>query len=219
MTNKITRRTLARKIGAAASGLLMATPAIAQALLETPEQVEGPFYPPGPLGETDVDLTLLEGHDTPAQGEVILVRGQVTNRNGEPLEGVRVDIWQANDNGRYAHPDDPNTSAALDPNFQGIGIAYTDKEGRYGFKTIKPAAYPLDALGEEGWRAQHIHFKVAPGESNELITQMYFEGDPLLAQDFEIAKVPEDQQTLLITVAEYDEAEELPLHRFDICLA
>jgi len=218
MKNKISRRSLAKQMGAIASGMLISAPSIAQALLETPEQVEGPFYPLEPLGETDVDLTLLEGHDTAAQGEIILVRGRVTNTEGEPLEGVRVDIWQANDNGRYAHPEDPNT-ADLDPNFQGIGITYTDSEGHYGFKTIKPAAYPLEFLGDSGWRARHIHFKVAAGEDHELITQMYFDGDPLLAQDLEIAKVPEAQQSLLITVAESDETSELPLHRFDICLA
>jgi protocatechuate 3,4-dioxygenase beta subunit len=131
---------------------------------------------------------------------------------------VRIDIWQANDNGRYDHPDDPNP-AELDPNFQGIGITSTDADGWYGFKTIKPAAYALSFLGDSGWRARHIHFKVTSPDGTELITQMYFEGDPLLAQDEEIKKVSEEEQLLLITRPEPDEVTGLPLHRFDVFLA
>lgn len=218
MPQKISRRQMAGKLGAMATGVVLLTPAIAHALLSTPSQVEGPFYPPLPLGETDVDLTWLEGHSAPAQGEVILVRGTVTDTNGVPLEGIRVDIWQANANGRYDHPDDPNTDAALDPDFQGIGITTTDAEGRYGFKTIKPAAYPLEALGDSGWRAQHIHFKVWSADQAILVTQMYFEGDPLLEQDDEIKRVPADQRHVLITSPVVDEATGLPLHRFDLAL-
>lgn len=219
MSRKISRRAVTKHIGALASGAVLLTPSIAHALLATPRQVEGPFYPPLPHKETDVDLTLLEGHSEPAKGEVILVRGRVTNTDGEPLEGIRVDIWQANDNGRYDHPDDPNTGAALDPNFQGIGSTLTDADGRYGFKTIKPAAYPLDALGESGWRAQHIHFKLWSEDRTQLITQMYFEGDPLLTQDGQILSLPEDQRHLLITAPVKDEDTGLPLHNFDLALA
>lgn len=218
MTRKISRRQLTGQLGAMATGALLLTPSIAHALLKTPTQVEGPFYPPPPLGETDVDLTWLEGHSKPASGEVILVRGTVTDTNGKPLEGVRVDIWQANANGRYDHPDDPNVNAELDPNFQGIGSTTTDADGQYGFKTIKPAAYPLEALGDSGWRAQHIHFKVWSGEETRLVTQMYFEGDPLLAQDDEIKRVPADQRHVLITSAEKDADTGLPLHRFDLAI-
>lgn len=218
MSQKMSRRQMAGKLGAMATGVVLLTPAIAHALLKTPSQVEGPFYPPLPLGETDVDLTWLEGHSAPAQGEVILVRGTVTDTNGVPLEGIRVDIWQANANGRYDHPDDPNTGAALDPNFQGIGIATTDAEGRYGFKTIKPATYPLEALGDSGWRAQHIHFKVWSADKAILVTQMYFEGDPLLEQDDEIKRVPAEQRHVLVTSPVVDEASGLPLHQFDLVL-
>lgn len=219
MTKKISRRTVTKHLGALASGAVLLTPSIAHALLKTPTQVEGPFYPPLPHREADVDLTLLEGHTERAQGEVILVRGRVTDTDGKPLAGIRVDIWQANHHGRYDHPDDPNTDAPLDPDFQGIGSTLTDADGRYGFRTIKPAAYPLDALGEEGWRAQHIHFKLWAGEETKLITQMYFAGDPLLAQDEEILGLPEDQRPLLITSAVADGDSGLPLHRFDIALA
>jgi protocatechuate 3,4-dioxygenase beta subunit len=217
---KSTRRTLAKQIAAVVGGISVFGPAVAQKLLSTPVQVEGPFYPPGPLAETDIDLTMLEGHTESATGDVILVRGRVTDTDGNPLSGAQVDIWQANHLGRYSHPEDPNP-APLDPHFQGIGIAHTDAEGWYGFKTIIPAAYPLKFLadGNDGWRAQHIHFKVAHENARSLTTQMYFEGDPLLAQDGGYNDAPEDQRHLLVTSPKQDEKTGLPIHRFDIALA
>lgn len=214
---KISRRNVNRGLGLVAGGA--AWPAWAGTLTATPDQVEGPFYPPLPHGETDVDLTLLDGHTERATGDVILVRGRVTDTAGQPLAGTRVDIWQANHWGRYAHPDDPNSEAPLDPDFQGIGITETDADGFYGFKTIKPAAYPLNPMGGSGWRARHIHFKVATGTDRELTTQMYFEGDPLLEDDIVLRRAPKDAQHLLITTGEEDPETGLPLHRFDIALA
>jgi protocatechuate 3,4-dioxygenase beta subunit len=218
MSRKISRRALTSQMGILASGVVLLTPSIAHALVATPAQTEGPFYPPLPHGETDVDLTMLDGHTEPAQGEVILVRGRVTNTDGDPMEGIRVDIWQANSFGRYDHPEDRNT-ASLDPNFQGIGSMLTDAEGHYGFKTIKPGAYPLEAVGNSGWRARHVHFKLWSDEGAELTTQMYFEGDPLLAQDNVLLRIPENQRPLVITQAVTDESTGLPLHQFDLALA
>ncbi len=220
MTLKPSRRALAKQIALLVSGVSILGPALAQKLLITPEQVEGPFYPPGPLPETDVDLTLLDGHTKSATGDVILVRGRVTDSNGTPLAGARVDIWQANDGGKYDHPEDPNPTP-LDPHFQGIGITKTDAQGWYGFKTIIPGAYPLSFLGEgqDKWRARHIHFKVAHEGTGHLTTQMYFKGDPLLAQDEPINSIPEDQRSLLITSGKVDPDTGIPVHRFDIALA
>jgi protocatechuate 3,4-dioxygenase beta subunit len=220
MTIKSSRRALAKQIASIVGGISILGPALAQKLLSTPPQVEGPFYPPGQLAETDVDLTMLEGHTESATGDVILVRGRVTDTNGNPLAGARVDIWQTNHNGRYDHPDDPNP-APLDPHFQGIGITHTDAEGMYGFKTIIPAAYPLSFLddGSDGWRAQHIHFKVAHEAAQDLTTQMYFEGDPLLADDLGFNDAPEAQRLSLLTSGVIDPKTGLPVHSFDIVLA
>ena len=121
------------------------------AMAPTPKQVEGPFHPIEEQSDTDTDLSIVEGRADAAKGEIILVRGRVTDVNGHPLEGALVDVWQANHFGRYSHAKDPNT-APLDPNFQGLGLMKTDTEGSYGFKTIKPGAYPLSFLGGDGWR-------------------------------------------------------------------
>ena len=76
------------------------------------------------------------------------------------------------------HPSDPNP-APLDPNFDGTALLTTDASGRYGFRTIKPAAYPT---GPTTMRPAHIHFQVS-GRQDRLVTQMYFAGDPYNATD------------------------------------
>jgi protocatechuate 3,4-dioxygenase beta subunit len=187
-------------------------------MLATPSQVEGPYHPIEEQADTDVDLTLIEGQSKAAEGEVILVRGQVFDVEGRPLKDAFVDVWQANHYGKYSHAEDPNT-APLDPDFQGWALIMTDSEGRFGFKTIKPGAYPLSFLGEKGWRCRHIHFQVSRPGFNKLTTQMYFDGDPLIEQDLEIAKAPEELRHLLIAKSVADELTRLPLYRFDVVLA
>jgi len=144
----------------------------------TEEQVMGPFYPVTKPIDQDADLTVIQGRSGKAQGKVIHLMGRVLNLRGEPIRGAAIEIWQANTFGRYAHPSDTH-DAPLDPNFQGYGITVTDAEGRYRFKTVKPGSYPVS----ENWiRPPHIHFDVS-SRSNKLITQMYFEGEPLNEKD------------------------------------
>lgn len=213
---KISRRDVTKQIGMAA-GAALVTSSFASAAVPTPEQVEGPFHPIDEQADTDLNLLMIDGHSEPAEGEVILVRGRVFDTEGLPLKDALVDVWQANHAGRYSHADDPNP-APLDPNFQGWGLVTTDSEGRYGFKTIKPGPYPLSFLGEEGWRCRHIHFQVSRPGFSELTTQMYFDGDPLIEQDLEIEKAPEELRELLIAKSKTDETTGLPLYQFDIVL-
>ena len=217
MRGKMTRRRLAKQLSALAGGASILGPGLAHALVATPRQGEGPFYPPKPHAETDVDLTRLDGRSEAATGEVILVRGQVTDTMGNPLAHAQIDIWQANHWGRYDHPEDQN-DAPLDPNFQGIGVTHTDAEGYYGFKTIMPGAYPLSAMDGAGWRPRHIHFKVAQDTGGKLTTQMYFEGDPLLDDDGLFSRAPADTRHLLVTTRKRDADTGLAEYRFDIAL-
>jgi len=143
----------------------------------TPEQILGPFYPLKTLGQ-NTDLTKVPGRPGRAEGLVLNVMGRVLNLAGEPVRNAQVEIWQANGHGRYTHPSDHN-AAPLDPNFEGSAILTTDHDGRYRFKTIKPAAYPA---GPNRMRPAHIHFQVS-GRQDRLVTQMYFEGDPYLEAD------------------------------------
>ncbi len=158
----------------AGSGLVFSTtPAAAEtALQRTPGQVLGPFYPLGELPQSS-DLTRLPGRSGRAEGQVLNVMGRVLNLAGEPVRDAKIEVWQANAYGRYSHPSDTNP-APLDPNFEGSALLTTDSEGRYRFKTIKPAAYPA---GPNRFRPAHIHFQVT-GRQDRLVTQMYFENDP-----------------------------------------
>lgn len=141
-------------------------------LRRTPGQILGPFYPLKPLPATS-DLTRVPGRPGRAQGQVLNVMGRVLNLAGQPVREATVEVWQANAQGRYTHPSDTNP-APLDPNFDGSATLKTDAEGRYRFKTIKPAAYPA---GPTLIRPAHIHFQVS-GRQDRLVTQLYFAGDP-----------------------------------------
>ncbi len=215
----ISRRDLTRHLGIAA-GIATLSPgvAIAKALESTPTQQEGPFYPVVEQADKDLDLTKIKGHSQTASGEMILVRGRVLDMRGQPLHDAVVDVWQANHLGRYSHPGDRNPSP-LDPHFQGWGIIKTDADGWYNIKTIKPGAYPLSSVNESGWRPQHIHFKVSQPGFKALTTQMYFRGDPLIATDMAVQRLPEAQRALLIADSTLDVASGLALFPFDIVLA
>jgi protocatechuate 3,4-dioxygenase beta subunit len=90
-----------------------------------------------------------------------------------------LEVWQANAGGRYRHAKE-GYLAPLDPNFGGCGRCVTDAEGRYEFRTIMPGPYPWPNGGND-WRPAHIHFSLfGPSFAQRLITQMYFEGDPLI---------------------------------------
>ena len=172
------REILAMLAVLAASAVVPSRNAAAQAgLKRTPGQILGPFYPLKPLPATS-DLTRVPGRPGRAEGQVLNVIGRVLDLTGQPVRDATVEVWQANAHGRYTHPSDPNP-APLDPNFDGAAILKTDAEGRYRFKTIKPAAYPA---GPNMMRPAHIHFQVT-GREDRLVTQMYFAGDPYNAAD------------------------------------
>ena len=180
----------------------------------TPEQDLGPFYPNKKNGDGDVDLTIVQGKKGQAEGEVILVRGSVTDENCQPIEGVLVEIWQANRHGRYSHEGDTNNDNPLDPNFEGWGEMATGPAGDYGFKTIKPGSY---AIGEDEWRTPHIHFRVSRRGYHEVVTQMYFEGEKLNETDSVLAESSEEEQSQLILTPGEGEGG-IPVFKFNLSL-
>ncbi|MEJ2180679.1 MAG: protocatechuate 3,4-dioxygenase [Gammaproteobacteria bacterium] len=179
----------------------------------TPRQTEGPFYPVHEQEDKDADLTLIQGNEEPALGEIIHVRGRVLDMNGDAIKNAFIEIWQANAKGRYRHYKDPN-KAAIDPNFQGWGEIYTDADGMYRFKTIMPGAYPAGP----GWtRPPHIHFKVTKQQYYPLITQMYFPGLDLNKTDRILQNLSEADQDMVISRRQLTDDEE-PVFIFDIVL-
>lgn len=166
-------------IGSVGSALGFAAPAAAQRLVRTPGQILGPFYPVLKPGDADVDLTHVAGRPGTALGDRITVMGRVMTEAREPVPAAEIEIWQTDAAGHYTHPTD-RSSGSVDPNFQGYAAFKVAADGRFQFMTVKPGAYADDGAG--GMRAPHIHFQVT-GRINRLITQMYFEGEPLNATD------------------------------------
>jgi protocatechuate 3,4-dioxygenase beta subunit len=159
----------------------------------------GPFYPVEKPLDQDADLTVIAGKSGRAEGRVLHLMGRVLDSRGRPIPEAKVEIWQANTHGRYTHPADTNP-APLDPNFEGFGVQVTDSEGRYRFKTIKPGAYPVS----ESWtRPPHIHVDVT-GRTGRVLSQMYFEDEPLNAVD-KLLQSASNQQAL---IAQYQPSSE-----------
>lgn len=140
----------------------------------TPPQILGPFYPFMHRPVETGDLT----NGGRAQGTTLYLSGRVVNKAGQPVQGARVEIWQANAKGRYAHPND-ESEQPLDENFNGFAVMTTDADGRYAFRTVRPAAYQVTP---GRWRPAHIHFSVT-GRTERLVTQMYFKGEQHNATD------------------------------------
>jgi protocatechuate 3,4-dioxygenase beta subunit len=163
----------------------------------TPAETEGPFYPENTNAERDVDMTRLAGHSERAAGQVIEMRGRVLGPNGQPVSGARVELWQANAGGRYAHTRDASNPAQLDPNFQGYAIVQSGADGRFSFTTIKPGGYMVDAQGP---RTPHMHWKIA-ANGQSLTTQSYFPGEPANEADFLIRAMRAEDVPRLIATA------------------
>jgi protocatechuate 3,4-dioxygenase beta subunit len=142
--------------------------------------------------------------------------GRVFNLKGGPVRNAKVEIWQANADGRYTHPSDTNP-APLDPNFEGSVVLTTDQEGRYRFKTINPAGYPA---GPNRMRPAHIHFQIS-GRQDRLVTQMYFEGDPYNDTDRFLLTALEQKEMLIAKLlpATSEMEPEAKLVVFDIVLS
>lgn len=155
----------------AVAGLAATRSSAEQVLRGTADSPMGPFYPIERLAEDDADLTWLKGHSNRALGNVIEVTGRVLDQRGNPVDGARLELWQCNAAGRYAHSRDPATMP-LDPNFQGYASIKTGAKGEWKITTIKPAAYDSPI----GKRTPHIHFDIM-GKQHRLISQMYFADD------------------------------------------
>lgn len=163
------------------------TPALAQGqtLRPTPSQTEGPYYPVALPADTDGDL-LRTGAAAYPKGQAAWITGSVTDTRGTPLAGGVIEIWQCDQDGHYHHPGD---GGRADPAFQGFGKVTLGKDGRYRFRTLKPAPY--------SGRTPHIHVKVKLEGQTLLTTQFYVQGDPGNARDFLWRRLGEADQAAL----------------------
>ncbi len=159
-------------LGAAALGV---PGALAEELVRTPPQTEGPFYPDKLPLDTDNDLLVINDSITPSIGEITHLSGRILDSRGEPMRNALVEIWQVDSHGAYLHSGSGNRDKR-DANFQGFGRFLTGRSGEYYFRTIKPVAYP--------GRTPHIHFAVKAKGRDKFTTQCYVKGEPGNERDF-----------------------------------
>ena len=195
-----------------------------QPLLQMPTTLSeetGPVFGQSSLGANDHDLIHNFAKDgESALGPRIVVQGQVRDQSGRGVPGALVEVWQANAGGRYRHVNE-GYLAPLDPNFGGCGRCLTNAQGYYYFITIQPAPYPWPN-GPNAWRPAHIHLSLfGPAFAQRLVTQMYFEGDPLIPRCPIVNSIP-SRDAVETLIARLDLEKSMPMDmlawRFDIVL-
>ena len=184
-------------------------------------EITGPVFGHNDIDPIDNDLlkNYAQAGESPI-GERIILHGRVLDQNSRPVANTLVEIWQANAGGRYRHKKDTYL-APVDPNFGGCGRTLTDENGYYYFRTVKPGAYPWRNY-INSWRPAHIHLSIFGSSfAQRLITQCYFEGDPLIPECPIVQSIPDPAAVQQLT-ARIDMNATVPLdsiaYRFDIVL-
>lgn len=184
------RRSILRGFAATATGLWVPG-AFAEALLQTPRQTEGPFYPVDLPLDTDNDLIVINDALNPSLGEITHLSGRILDAKGDPIPNALVEIWQVDHHGVYLHKGS-NGHHQRDQHFQGFGRFLTGRSGDYYFRTIKPVSYP--------GRTPHIHFAVKLKGREKWTTQCYIKGEKQNARDGLLNRIKDDQQRAAVIV-------------------
>ncbi|MGY0614697.1 catechol 1,2-dioxygenase [Vibrio sp. FJH11] len=158
----------------------------------TPRTIEGPLYVAG-APKSEGFARMDDGTDT--ESEVMLLTGQVTDQEGNPICNAVVDIWHANSMGAYSYFDKSQSDYNLRRRIE------TDENGRYTARSIIPAGYGcppegstqqlLNQLGRHGNRPAHIHFFISKPGYKHLTTQINLAGDEYTYDDFAFATLEE----------------------------
>ena len=186
----------------------------------TPRQALGPFFPDDgdevetiretpdtriPIAQAnDQDLTFINGRQGTAKGKIIRLRGRVLDaKTSNPVPNTLIIMWSANASGRYNHKGDDGMDTfphpitgeiihrAHDEHFQYWGKAITNQQGHYWFTTIVPGFYPIDQKAGL-YRPSHLHFKIMPPNTPQLVTQLYFRGKQIPNNDLNQELLPKD---------------------------
>ncbi|MGW0844635.1 dioxygenase family protein [Streptomyces sp. NPDC002787] len=149
----------------------------------TESTVLGPFHmTESPVRELGADIDLVGG------GEPCVISGRVLSRDGTPLPGAVLDVWQANAEGYYdvQQPD-------VQPPGNGRGLFTADDEGRFWFRTCVPSPYPIPTDGPVGdllratarhpYRPAHIHFIASAEGHTPVTTHIFVAGSDHLDSD------------------------------------
>ena len=140
-----------------ALNLLAKTRNLFPKVCKTQRDAVGPYYKPGASLKPVIET----------EGEVLTINGTIFDGAdcSTPIPNATIDIWHCDSTGTYDHN-----------GFKCRGLVQSDTKGKYSFRTIFPPSY--------GSRPRHIHFKVRAKGFKELTSQIYFQGDPNLQNDF-----------------------------------
>jgi protocatechuate 3,4-dioxygenase beta subunit len=150
---------------------------------ETAAALLGPFWRANsPTTENGASIVR-----SPTPGPELFVQCAVVDISGKPLANVEVDVWQSSPIGLYENQDDTQADMNLRGKFT------TDASGRFSFKSVKPAGYPVPTDGPVGdmlraqnrhpYRPAHIHFLGFKPGYKTLITQVFVDDDEHLESD------------------------------------
>lgn len=124
---------------------------------------------------------------SPTPGPAIIVNCQVTDQEGKPIAGAEVDVWHSSPEGFYEQQDPKQAFMNLRGKFS------TDAQGHFGFRSVKPAGYPIPIDGPVGdlvragkrhhFRPAHLHFLIFKEGFKTLISQIYSNDDDRLETD------------------------------------
>lgn len=160
-------------------------------LVAIPSQTVGPYFHLGLTGHRAVGCMVRPG----AKGEPVKLICKVLDGEGAPVNDAMIEIWQANAEGKYNHPEDTQDKT-IDPACPGFGRMGTDANGICEFDTVKPGRVPGPG---NTFQAPHLNVSVfARGLLKRLPTRIYFAGDPANQHDPVLALVPADRRGTLI---------------------
>lgn len=159
-------------------------------LIPTPSQTVGPFFH-FELTTDEHCVRCIAGPQ--AQGERVWITFRVLDGDGLLLNDAMLEIWQANSEGKYNHPDDPQEKT-IEPGWIGFGRLATNEDGSCELETIKPGC-----VGGNPPQAPHLNVAIfARGMLKQLFTRVYFEGDPANSEDPVLALVPSGRRNTLL---------------------
>jgi len=175
-------------------------------LVPIPSQTAGPFFHLGLTAHRSIGNLVADG----VTGERIQLTCRVLDGEGVPVDDAMIEIWQADAEGRYSHPDDLRHNdlrqddlrqndaprASGNSKFYGFGRLATDEHGTCTFATIKPGRVPGNG---NTLQSPHINVSVfARGILKRLATRIYFAGDPANHDDPVLGLVPADRRDTLL---------------------
>src|SRR5437016_9765134 len=128
-------------------------------------------------------------------GDKVSIEGRIVDGDGIAVNDAVVEIWQANAQGRYAHPEDTQDKP-FESAFKGFGRVTTDNDGVFRFTTIKPGRVPGPG---GGLQAPHLNVTILTrGLLKHRITRMYFPDEPANDEDPVLHGEPGELQQKLI---------------------